>query len=92
MKKSRSSEEQAIGVLMQHQASIPTAELRRKRGISETTFYNWRHRYGGMEASGAPSWTLQPVLATRTGSTVAPIDRARGLERGASVSNVFAID
>lgn len=62
MKKSRSSQEQVIGVLMQHRAGIPTAELRRKRGISEATFYNWRHRYGGMEASGAPLLDLPARL------------------------------
>jgi len=51
MKKSRFSEEQIIGVLKEHQAGIPTAELCRKHGISEATFYNWRSRYGGMEVS-----------------------------------------
>jgi putative transposase len=53
MKKSRFSEEQIIGVLKEHQAGIPTAELCRKHGISEATFYNWRSRYGGMEVSDA---------------------------------------
>ena len=53
MKKSRFSEEQIIGVLKEHQAGIPTADLCRKHGISEATFYNWRSRYGGMEASDA---------------------------------------
>ena len=53
MKKSRFSEDQIIGVLKEHQAGIPTAELCRKHGISEATFYNWRSRYGGMEVSDA---------------------------------------
>ena len=51
MKRSRFTEEQIIGVLKEHQAGIPTAELCRKHGISEATFYNWRNRYGGMEVS-----------------------------------------
>ena len=53
MKKSRFTEDQIIGVLKEHQAGIPTAELCRKHGISEATFYNWRSRYGGMEVSDA---------------------------------------
>ncbi len=53
MKKSRFSEEQIIGVLKEHQAGIPTAEVCRKHGVSEATFYNWRSRYGGMEVSEA---------------------------------------
>jgi putative transposase len=44
---------QIIGVLKEHQAGIPTAELCRKHGISDATFYNWRSRYGGMEVSDA---------------------------------------
>ncbi len=38
---------------MEHQAGIPTAELCRKHGISEATFYNRRSRYGGMQVSDA---------------------------------------
>jgi putative transposase len=53
MKKSRYSQEQIIAVLKQHQAGLSTAELCRKHGISEATFYNWRSRYGGMEVSEA---------------------------------------
>lgn len=51
MKKSRYT--QIIAVLKQHQAGLSTAELCRKHGISEATFYNWRSRYGGMEVSEA---------------------------------------
>ncbi len=53
MKKSRFSEEQIIAVLKEHQAGIPVAEICRKHGISDATFYNWRSRYGGMEVSDA---------------------------------------
>ncbi len=53
MKRSRFTEGQIIGVLKEHQAGILTAELCRKHGISEATFYNWRSRYGGMEVSDA---------------------------------------
>ena len=53
MKKSRFSEEQIIGVLKEHAAGIGVAELCRKHGISDATFYTWRKRYGGMEVSDA---------------------------------------
>lgn len=53
MKKSRFSEEQIIAVLKEHQAGIAVADICRKHGISDATFYNWRNRYGGMEVSDA---------------------------------------
>lgn len=53
MRKSRFSEEQIIAVLKEHQAGVPVADLCRKHGISDATFYAWRSRYGGMEASDA---------------------------------------
>ena len=53
MKRSRFSEEQIIGILKEHQAGLSAAELCRKYGISDATFYNWRSKYGGMEASDA---------------------------------------
>ena len=53
MKRSRFSEEQIIGILKEHRAGLSAAELCRKHGISDATFYNWRSKYGGMEASEA---------------------------------------
>jgi putative transposase len=53
MKKSRYSEEQIIAVLKEHQAGIPVAELCRRHGISDATFYTWRKKYGGLEVSDA---------------------------------------
>ncbi|WP_091686925.1 IS3 family transposase [Methylocapsa palsarum] len=53
MKKSRFSEEQIIGVLKEHQAGIAVAEICRKHGISDATFYTWRSKYGGLEVSEA---------------------------------------
>jgi putative transposase len=53
MKRRRFSEEQIIGILKEHQAGLSTAEICRKYGISDATFYNWRSKYGGMEASDA---------------------------------------
>ena len=53
MRKGRFSEEQIISVLKEHQAGMPVAELCRKHGISDATFYTWRTKYGGMEVSDA---------------------------------------
>lgn len=53
MKRSRFTEEQIIGVLKEYQAGLSAAELCRKHGISDATFYNWRSKYGGMEVSEA---------------------------------------
>ena len=53
MRKSRFSDEQIIGILKEHQAGLSAAELCRKHGISDATFYKWRSRFGGMEVSDA---------------------------------------
>ena len=53
MKKSRFSEEQILGILKEHQAGIVVAEICRKHGMSDATFYAWRSKYGGMEVSDA---------------------------------------
>ena len=53
MRKSRFSEEQIINVLKEQQAGVPVADLCRKHGISDATFYTWRTKYGGIEVSDA---------------------------------------
>jgi putative transposase len=53
MRKSRFSDEQIIGILKEHQAGLSAAELCRRHGISDATFYKWRSRFGGMEVSDA---------------------------------------
>lgn len=53
MKRSRFSEEQVIGVLKEHELGAKTADLCRKHGISEATFYNWKSKYGGLDVSEA---------------------------------------
>ena len=51
MKKSRFTESQIFQILKEAEAGIPVAELCRKHGMSNATFYNWRSKYGGMDAS-----------------------------------------
>ena len=53
MKRSRFTEEQIIGVLKEHELGAKTADLCRRHGISEATFYNWKSKFGGMEVSEA---------------------------------------
>jgi putative transposase len=53
MKGSRFSEEQIIAVLREHEAGAKTEEVCRRHGISSATFYKWKAKYGGMEASEA---------------------------------------
>lgn len=51
--KTRYSEEQIIQALKEHQAGASVAELCRRHGVSQATFYKWRHRFGGLEVSDA---------------------------------------
>jgi len=53
MKRSRFSEEQIIAILKEQEAGAKTADVCRKHGISDVTFYKWKSKYGGMEASDA---------------------------------------
>ena len=51
MKSSRLNDQQIIAILKQHESGIPVADLCREHNIGNSTFYKWRAKYGGMDAS-----------------------------------------
>lgn len=51
MKKSRFTETQIIAILKEADGGMPVKEVCRKHGISDATYYKWKSRYGGLEAS-----------------------------------------
>jgi len=51
MKKSRFSELQIVKVLKHHESGVSVKELCKEYGVSAATFYNWKSKYGGMDAS-----------------------------------------
>ena len=51
MKKSKYSDSQIMAILKQAKAGSPVPELCREHGMSSATFYKWRSKYGGMDAS-----------------------------------------
>lgn len=51
MKRARFTEEQIVAILKQSEAGLKTVEVCRQNGVSETTFYNWKAKYGGMGVS-----------------------------------------
>jgi putative transposase len=51
MKKSRYSDSQIMAILRQAEAGTPVPELCREHGMSSASFYKWRAKFGGMDAS-----------------------------------------
>lgn len=51
MKKSRFSDSQILAILKQSESGVPVPELCREHGMSSASFYKWRAKYGGMDAS-----------------------------------------
>jgi len=51
MKTSRFSDSQILSILKQAESGIPVTQLCRDHGMSSATFYKWRAKYGGMDAS-----------------------------------------
>ena len=53
MRQSRFTEEQIIAILAEQELGLKTAEVCRKHGISQNTFYKWKAKYGGLDVSDA---------------------------------------
>ena len=51
MKTSRFSDSQILAILKQAENGVPVTELCREHGMSSATFYKWRSKFGGMDAS-----------------------------------------
>ena len=51
MKKSRFTDSQILAILKQAENGVPVPELCRQHGMSSASFYKWRSKYGGMDAS-----------------------------------------
>jgi putative transposase len=51
MKKSRFSDSRILAILKQAESGVPVPELCREHGMSSASFYKWRAKYGGMDAS-----------------------------------------
>lgn len=47
----RMTESQIVTILKEAEAGMPVKDICRKYGIGNSTFYKWREKYGGMEAS-----------------------------------------
>ena len=66
MRTSKFSEEQIIGFLRQAEAGMPIKEIGRKHGFSDASFYKWRSKYGGMDASEAKRLLALPTVSSAT--------------------------
>ena len=53
MRPSKFSDEQILQALRQVEAGTPAVQVCRKLGITQTTFYRWRHKYNGVAAAGS---------------------------------------
>lgn len=51
MKKSRFSDSQILAILKQHEVGVSVAELAREHNVSAALVYQWRAKFGGMDAS-----------------------------------------
>ena len=71
MKKTRFSETQIVSILKEEDAGIKVADICRKHGISDATYYNWKSKYGGMEASDLKRMKeLESELSQRNGPQI----------------------
>jgi len=70
MKKSKFTESQIVFALQQAETGVAVAEVCRKLGISEATFYNWKKKYSGLGSRG-----VAPAAAVGRRERAAEADR-----------------
>jgi putative transposase len=86
MKKSKFSESQIVAILKEGEADIPVAQILRKHGISQATYYIWKSKYGGtsvaelkrlkeLEAENAKLKRMYPDLALENEAIKAVLQR-----------------
>lgn len=51
MKKTRFTESQIVAILKKQESGVSVKDICREHEISDATFYNWKAKYGGMDAS-----------------------------------------
>ena len=74
MKTSRFSETQIVAILKQADAGIKVKDLCREHGISDATYYNWKAKYGGLEARTSNA-SRRPRANWRNSNACMPISR-----------------
>jgi putative transposase len=62
MKTARYSDAQIMGILKQAEGGTPVSELCREHGMSSASFYKWRAKFGGMDASLIAELSMQNDL------------------------------
>jgi len=82
MKGMRYTEAQIIGILKAHGAGAKVADLVRKHGISEQSFYRWKSKFGGMEVSDAKRLRELEAENTRLKKLLAEAELDKAMLKG----------
>jgi putative transposase len=85
MKRSQFSEEQIIGILKEHEAGVPVADLCPKHGVSDASIYIWKARFGGRFSASGRAFTSYAACQTRRSlSNLSDYRASVAIQRGVS--------